>query len=132
MDLSIIGELVKILPEQSGESARGTWKKCNFIIKTREKYSKSICIVAWGDKINDLNVFKPGDIVNVHFNLESREYNERWYTDVKMWKIDSGSIAEDQIQPQDQTQNQQNQAILHPADSNLQAPPEDNSDDLPF
>jgi hypothetical protein len=33
--------------------------------------------------------FKPGDLVDVSFDVESREYNGRWYTDVKAWKMAS-------------------------------------------
>jgi hypothetical protein len=44
----------------------------------------------WGDKIDQFPV-KEGDAVTVHFDIESREYNGRWYTDVKAWKIENRS-----------------------------------------
>jgi hypothetical protein len=47
-------------------------------------------ITAWGDKIN-LDSIKPGSQVTVGFDLESREYNGRWYTDVKAWKVAAGA-----------------------------------------
>ena len=42
--------------------------------------------MAWGDKIDQFNI-KQGETVEVSVNLESREYNDRWYTDVKAWKV---------------------------------------------
>jgi hypothetical protein len=137
MALSIRGELIKVLDEQSGESARGTWRKCNFVVKTQEQYPKDVCIVAWGDKIDDVKRFKPGEIVEVFINIESREYNERWYTDVRMWRIEADGASQQQ---EGQFQNPPfpgeqppvGQAP-HPAQTGMQAPPQqDEADDLPF
>lgn len=84
MDIS--GKIVQFLPVQTGQGKNGTWKKQEFILETGDTYPKKICIAVWGDKI-DLSAFKPGDTVDVSFDVESREYNGRWYTDVKAWKV---------------------------------------------
>ena len=42
--------------------------------------------MTWGDKIDQFNI-KQGEMVEVSVDLESREYNGRWYTDVKAWKV---------------------------------------------
>ena len=42
--------------------------------------------MAWGDKIDQFNI-KKGENLVVSIDLESREYNGRWYTDVKAWKV---------------------------------------------
>jgi Protein of unknown function (DUF3127). len=84
MDIS--GKIVQFLPVQTGQGKNGTWKKQEFILETFDTYPKKICIAVWGDKI-DLSPFKPGDTVDVSFDVESREYNGRWYTDVKAWKV---------------------------------------------
>ena len=88
MALEITGKIVKILPEQSGAGKNGTWTKQEFVIETTEQYPKKICCSAWGDKVSIKN-FSMGDSIKVSFNLESREYNERWYTDIRAWKIES-------------------------------------------
>ena len=52
--------------------------------------------MVWGDKIGEFNL-KQGENVEVSIDLESREYNGRWYTDVKAWKVnkdDAGSFRE--------------------------------------
>lgn len=84
MDIS--GKIIQFLPVQSGQGKNGTWKKQEFILETGDNYPKKVCIAVWGDKI-DMGGFKPGDLVDVSFDVESREYNGRWYTDVKAWKL---------------------------------------------
>jgi hypothetical protein len=98
MALDITGKIVKVMPEQSGAGKKGTWVKQEFVIETAEQYPKKICCSAWGDKVEALRNFSEGDVIKVSFNLESREYNERWYTDVRAWKIEpmgSGSAGTD-------------------------------------
>jgi len=88
--MDIQGKLIALLPEQKGTSAKGEWKKQDAIIETAETYPKKVCISFWGDKTDELKIVKEGALIKVHFNLESREYNGRWYTDVKAWKIEPG------------------------------------------
>ncbi len=88
MALEINGKIVKILPAQTGAGKKGNWVKQEFVIETNDQYPKKICCSAWGDKADILKSFNPGDEVKVSFNLESREYNEKWYTDIRAWKID--------------------------------------------
>lgn len=47
----------------------------------------------WGDKANVLQTFSQGQELNVAFDVESREYNGKWYTDCKAWKVEGGSSA---------------------------------------
>jgi hypothetical protein len=84
MDIS--GKIIQLLPAQEGQGKNGTWKKQEFILETADTYPKKVCIAVWGDKI-DVKSFKPGDAVEVSFDVESREFNGRWYTDVKAWKV---------------------------------------------
>lgn len=89
MSLEIQGKLLEVHPEQSGESKNGTWKKQSFVIETEDQYPKKVCFVIWGDRTNMLEGLSKGDSLKVAFDVESREYNGRWYTDVKAWKIES-------------------------------------------
>jgi hypothetical protein len=84
MDIS--GKITQLLPVQTGQGKNGTWKKQEFILETGDTYPKKVCIAVWGDKV-DMGSFKPGDMVDVSFDVESREFNGRWYTDVKAWKV---------------------------------------------
>ncbi|HSZ26538.1 MAG TPA: DUF3127 domain-containing protein [Cytophagaceae bacterium] len=89
MALEISGKLYKILPEQTGSGKNGNWVKQEFVIETQEQYPKKVCCSAWGDKVAILKNLSTGDQIKVSFNIESREYNERWYTDLRAWKIET-------------------------------------------
>jgi len=94
MALEINGKLVKVMEQVTGEGRNGGWVKQEFVIETFDQYPKKICCSVWGDKTEQLRRFQPGDDVKVSFNLESREYNERWFTEVRAWKLDpAGAIS---------------------------------------
>ena len=84
--MEITGRIVEVLEEQSGQSAKGGWRKQQFILETQGQYPKKICFMVWGDKIDDFKI-KENQEVEVSIDLESREFNGRWYTDVKAWKV---------------------------------------------
>ncbi len=89
MSLEIKGKIVKILGVQVGNSAKGEWKKQDFVLETSDAYPKKICICVWNDKIANLQSHSEGDEVSVMFNIASREYNEKWYTEVTAQSIES-------------------------------------------
>jgi len=89
MDLNITGSIAQILPEQSGQGKSGEWRKQEFILETDGDYPKQICIVQWGENIEKFGL-QAGERVTAHIDLQSREYNGRWYTDVKAWKVVRG------------------------------------------
>ncbi len=85
--MQLTAKLLTVLPLQTGNGKNGEWKKQDFIVETGEMYPKKICISVWGDKINP-TVLVVGNELNIDFDIESREYNGRWYTDLKAWKIE--------------------------------------------
>lgn len=85
--MEITGTVIKLLPEQSGEGRNGPWRKQEFIIETDGTYPRKVCIAVWGDRIDQFSL-KEGEKITAAVNIESREFNERWYTDVKAWKVD--------------------------------------------
>jgi len=92
--MEITGKIIQILPEQSGESARGPWRKQEYVLETDGQYPKKICFMAWGDKIDEFSI-RETETITAAINLESREYNGRWYTDVKAWKVSRDGIEAD-------------------------------------
>ncbi len=91
MALDVKGKVINILPAQSGEGRNGRWEKQEFVIETMDQYPKKICFSAWGDKTSAVKQLTIGEEVTVSFNLESREYNQRWYTEARAWKIEKGN-----------------------------------------
>lgn len=91
--MEISGKIIELLPEKSGQSANGGWRKQEFILETEVQYPKKVCFMVWGDKIDEFKI-QQGESLEVSIDIESREYNGRWYTDVKAWKVSrSGSDA---------------------------------------
>ncbi|MFV0505327.1 MAG: DUF3127 domain-containing protein [Bacteroidales bacterium] len=89
MTLSVKGKLTQVLEEQSGTSKAGKeWKKQEFIIETDEQFPKNVCFTLFGDKTSLVNDISTGDIVEVFFNLESREFNGKWYHNINAWRIE--------------------------------------------
>jgi hypothetical protein len=84
--MEISGKIIELLPVKSGQSSNGEWRKQEYIMETETQYPKKVCFMAWGDKIDQFNI-KQGEPLTVSIDLESREYNGRWYTDVKAWKV---------------------------------------------
>ena len=95
--MQLTAKLVQLLPVQTGAGKNGQWKKQDIIVETDGQYPKKVCISIWGDKIDEAHL-KPGNRLKIDFDVESREYNGRWYTDVKAWKVEaegSGAPAAD-------------------------------------
>ena len=88
--MQLTAKLTQILPLQTGSGKNGQWKKQDIIVETDGQYPKKVCISIWGDKINESQL-QVGAMLNISFDVESREYNGRWYTDVKAWKIEAGT-----------------------------------------
>ena len=87
--MEIEGRLIQKLGIQSGKSARGDWAKQEFVIEFQEgNFPSKACFSVWGaDKVKDLEKYQPGDQIKVAFNVSSREFNGKWYTDLRAWRI---------------------------------------------
>jgi len=126
--MEIQGKIIKILPLQSGESARGAWKKQDFVIETTGQYPKKVCLTLWGDKVDQANITE-GEDITASINIESREFNERWYTEVKAWKIVKGMGATTNTS---QTQSSENTPPPPTMQDMPQGDDKEFEDDLPF
>jgi hypothetical protein len=89
MALEIRGRVIKVMDMQSGVSRNGAWSKREFVIETEEQYPKKVCLSVWGDRADNFDMqFPVGSAVVVAITLESREYNSKWYTDARAWKVE--------------------------------------------
>lgn len=121
--MELTAKLVQIIAPVTGMGKNGEWKRQNIILETEGMYPKKVCITLWGDKVGD-PLLKEGAMLAVSFDIESREFNGNWYTDLRAWRLApadaSGAPA---------AGNAQNQPAATP-------PPVDfgkeSEDDLPF
>jgi len=129
MAIEIVGKLDMKLPVQNGNASRGPWSKQDFIVETPGQYPKKICINVWGEeKVKDLEAFNVGDMLKVSVNIESREYNGRWYTDVKAWKVEKSVIDSPSNIPSTTTP----MPVSEPLGASLDESSDESTDDLPF
>ncbi|HEV7349132.1 DUF3127 domain-containing protein [Telluribacter sp.] len=122
--MELTGQVVSLLPEVSGQGKNGTWRKQEFILEIPSQYPRKVCITMWGDKIDQFNL-KEGDNVTASIDVESREYNQRWYTEVKAWKVEKAGSADSGRSSSDASQ------AASPLPPSMTFS-EDESDDLPF
>ncbi len=118
--MEVKGKIILALPEVSGTSKAGNaWKKREYVLETQETYPKKVHFDFFGERA-DQYPLSVGDEITLSFDIESREYNGRWFTSIRGWKADKGAAS-----PASQT---------NPGD--VPPPPEftstDESDDLPF
>ena len=86
--MEILGTLIKILPIESGQkNGGGEWSSQTIIVEQEGQYPKPVAVTLFGDKINLLNGIQINDKLNVSVNVESREYNGKYFTKVNAWKI---------------------------------------------
>jgi hypothetical protein len=94
VDLKITGTVEQILEMQTGTSQRGEWRKQDFVMDLPGEYPRKVCVTVWGDNIDRFGL-NTGDQVTASIDLQSREYNGRWYTDVKAWKVEKSEGGAD-------------------------------------
>ena len=92
--MEITGKIIAVLPERGGVSKTGNeWKTQEYVIETHEQYPKKVCFNVFGaDKIAQFNI-QAGDEMTVSFDINAREYQGRWYNDIRAWKVERGTAA---------------------------------------
>ena len=123
--MEIKGKLVKILPAQTGQGRNGEWKRQEFIIELDGSFPRKACISTWGDKVN-IETFMEGSVLNISFDVESREFNGKWYTNLTAWKVETAG------ETQQTQQSQQTSSSYMPAPEPYQPDETPVKDDLPF
>lgn len=100
--MDIVGKIIQVLPMQQGTSQRtgNPWSLQSYVLETIESYPKKVCFEVFGEDRIKANPCNIDDVVTVSFDLESREFNGRWYTSVRAWKIQQGIVTNNTTQPQ--------------------------------
>lgn len=85
--MEMTGRVIAILPERSGTSARGEWHSQSYVIETQEQYPKHLCFDVFGaDKIAQFAI-KAGEIITVSFDIDARQYQDRWFNSIRCWQV---------------------------------------------
>ena len=87
--MEITGKIIAVLPAQGGVSQRtgNQWKSQDYVIETHDQYPKKCCFRVFGEeKINQFNI-QLGEEMTVSFDIDSHEYQGRWFNDVRAWAV---------------------------------------------
>lgn len=133
MSFAVTGTVKEVLQTKQGVSASGKeWATQEFILTTDDSnYPCDICFRIFGnDKITECAV-KAGEILQVFFDIRSRDYNGRWFTDINVWKIDR-MLKPNEVAPgvPKESQPQGNAGFQQPTQPVQQQ--QGNNNDLPF
>ena len=126
--MEITGKIIAVLPEVGGTSKSGNeWKKQEYVLETIDQYPKSVCFQMFGaDRITQAAI-QLGEVVTVFFDIESREYMGRWYTNINAWKVERGATST--------FSDIETPTNIVPGNAPVAEPdfnPTDSKDDLPF
>ena len=92
--MEISGKIIQVLPEQGGvgKTSGKEWKLQAYVLETQEQYPRKVHFEVFGEDRIKANPCQLDDIVTVSFDIESREFNGRWYTSIRAWKIQQGVV----------------------------------------
>jgi hypothetical protein len=124
--MEVNGKIIQKLPPVNGTSRNGnTWTKQEYVLETQDAYPKKIFFDFFGERANQYNL-EVGDVVILSFDIDSHEYNGRWYTSIRGWKAEktTGAPAQQGAAPA-----RSDNAPAAPS-SDFKKPSSD--DDLPF
>ncbi|MEE0860158.1 MAG: DUF3127 domain-containing protein [Paludibacteraceae bacterium] len=93
--MEVVGKIITVLPEQSGIAKNGNpWKVQAYILETIEQYPRKVHFEIFGEDRIKQNPCAIDQIVTVSFDIESREFNGRWYTSIRAWKVVQGDTTQ--------------------------------------
>ena len=87
--MEITGKIIAVLPAQGGVSQRtgNPCKSQDYVIETHDQHPKRCCFRVFGEeKINQFNI-QLGEEMTVSFDIDSHEYQGRWFNDVRAWAV---------------------------------------------
>ena len=96
--MDIRGKIIKKFEMQSGVSKSGSeWFKQEYVLETNEQYPKKVFFDFWGEKAKTYQI-NEGETIILSFDVESREFNGRWYTTVRGWKAEKIENGESKME----------------------------------
>ena len=88
--MKITGKIYTICAKMVGQTDNGTWVRQTIVIKTLTDYPVTVALDMLGEtNTKRIEKLKEGDIVTVHFQPESRFYNDKWFTNLRAYNIDT-------------------------------------------
>lgn len=91
--MEVSGKVIQILPLQEGIGRNGNpWKVQTAILETQDQYPRKVCFEIFGEDRIKNNPFNVDDVITISFDIESREFNGRWYTSIRAYRVQQGAV----------------------------------------
>ena len=90
--MELTGKIIAVMEARGGVSARtgNSWKTQEYVLEVPGQYPKRCVFNVFGeDRINQFNI-QNGDELTIQFDIDAREYNGRWYNDVRAYNVIRG------------------------------------------
>ncbi len=99
--MEVVGKIIQVLPAQEGVGRTGNpWKVQPYVLETFDQYPRKVHFEVFGEERIKQNPCDIDQVVTVSFDIESREFNGRWYTSIRAWKIQQGDMTQaNAVQP---------------------------------
>ena len=98
MELKIDVLVTNVFDVREGQTERGSWKSRDFMAETDERYPHKLYFEIFGaDKVDKFTV-QIGNKYTVYFDIDSQPFNGKYYTHLKVWKIEP-LVAQQAQQP---------------------------------
>ena len=96
MIMEVTGKIIQVLPEQGGVSKTSgkEWKLQAYVLETQEQFPKKVHFEIFGEDRIKANPCNLDDMVTVSYDIESREFNGRWYTSIRAWRVVDAKLTE--------------------------------------
>lgn len=93
MDLT--GKVIAIMEARGGVSQRtgNPWMTQEYVIEIPGQYPRKMLFNVFGeDRIKQFNI-QMGEEITVQFDIDAREYNGRWFNDIRAFNVYRGQPA---------------------------------------
>jgi len=127
----LVGVVVKTFPIETGQSKTGKdWSKAQVLIETQGQFPRQVLFEDMTGK-SGIDQYKEGEMIKVMFELESREFNNRYYTSARAWRSERYSDTP-QPAPQQPRQQTAQRPGTQAVPQQFQNSSDDDTSDLPF
>ena len=93
--MELTGRIIAVMEPRSGVSARtgNSWMTQEYVIEVPGQYPKRCVFNIFGeDRIKQFNIQMNEDIT-IQFYIDAREYNGRWFNDIRAYNVVRGQAA---------------------------------------
>ena len=87
--MELTGKIIAVMPAKSGVSTKtgNNWMTQEYVIEVPGQYPKRCAFSVFGeDRIKLFNI-QSGEDITIQFDIEAREFNGRWYNDVRVYNV---------------------------------------------